>query len=65
MAGICGMDCHVQLEERVPDVSELHRTNGNVLLDKLMGATVHSYPEGEDEAAERTQDPAKWASYCR
>ena len=50
MAGICGMDCHVQLEERVPDVSELHRTNGNVLLDRLMGATVHSYPEGEDEA---------------
>jgi D-cysteine desulfhydrase/L-cysteate sulfo-lyase len=50
MAGICGMACHVQLEERVPNVSDLHRSNGNVLLDKLTGANVHSYPEGEDEA---------------
>lgn len=45
-----GMACHIQLEERVPDVSALHRTNGNVLLDNLLGATLHSYPEGEDEA---------------
>ena len=45
-----GMDCHVQLEERVPGVSALHRTNGNVLLDRLLGATLHSYPDGEDEA---------------
>lgn len=45
-----GMACHIQLEERVPAISVLHRTNGNVLLDKLLGATMHSYPEGEDEA---------------
>ena len=45
-----GMECHIQLEERVPDISALHRTNGNVLLDRLLGATLHSYPEGEDEA---------------
>ncbi|AXI46496.1 D-cysteine desulfhydrase family protein [Sulfitobacter sp. SK012] len=45
-----GMECHIQLEERVPDISHLHRTNGNVLLDRLLGATLHSYPEGEDEA---------------
>lgn len=45
-----GMDCHIQLEERVPDVSTLHRTNGNVFLDKLLGATLHSYPTGEDES---------------
>ena len=45
-----GMGCHIQLEERVPDVSDLHRRNGNVLLDQLLGATLHSYPEGEDEA---------------
>lgn len=45
-----GMSCHIQLEERVPGVSDLHRTNGNVLLSKLLGATLHSYPEGEDEA---------------
>lgn len=45
-----GMECHIQLEERVPDVTSLHRTNGNVLLDQLLGATLYSYPEGEDEA---------------
>ncbi len=44
-----GMACHIQLEERVPDISALHRTNGNVLLDRLLGATLHSYSEGEDE----------------
>ncbi|MGI9521973.1 MAG: D-cysteine desulfhydrase family protein [Hyphomicrobiaceae bacterium] len=45
-----GMACHVQLEERVPDPSGTYRVSGNVLLDRLMGATVHSYPEGENEA---------------
>lgn len=46
----CGMECHIQLEERVPDVDSLYRTSGNVLLDKLLGATLHSYPVGEDES---------------
>ena len=50
MAARLGLECHVQLEERVPDVSELYRENGNVLLDRLVGAVLHSYPEGEDEA---------------
>ena len=45
-----GMACHIQLEERVPDPSDIYRSSGNVLLDKLMGATIYSYPEGEDEA---------------
>lgn len=45
-----GMECHIQLEDRVPDASALYQSNGNVLLDKLFGATFHSYPEGEDEA---------------
>jgi D-cysteine desulfhydrase family pyridoxal phosphate-dependent enzyme len=44
-----GMECHIQLEERVSDTDELYRTSGNVLLDRLMGAKIHSYPEGEDE----------------
>ncbi|MGD2294423.1 MAG: D-cysteine desulfhydrase family protein [Candidatus Aminicenantes bacterium] len=44
-----GMFCHIQLEERVPDVDELYRKSGNVLLDRLLGAELHSYPEGEDE----------------
>lgn len=50
MARQLGMDCHIQLEERVPDVTDLHRTNGNVFLNRLLGATLHSYPDGEDEA---------------
>ena len=45
-----GMACHVQLEERVPDPSATYRVSGNVLLDRLMGATIHSFPEGENEA---------------
>ncbi len=50
MAAKFGMGCHIQLEERVAGVSELYRSNGNVLLDQLLGATLHSFPEGEDEA---------------
>ena len=45
MAARLGLDCHVQLEERVSSVSDLYRESGNVLLDKLVGATLHSYPE--------------------
>ncbi|MBM3733526.1 MAG: D-cysteine desulfhydrase family protein [Acidimicrobiia bacterium] len=45
-----GMQCHIQLEERVAEVDELYRNSGNVLLDRLMGATLHAYPAGEDEA---------------
>ena len=44
-----GMDCHVQLEERVPGKDGEYRTSGNVLLDRMLGATIHSYPDGEDE----------------
>ena len=49
MARRLGLDIHIQLEERVPDMGDLYRENGNVLLDRLFGATLHSYPEGEDE----------------
>ena len=51
MARRLGLDIHIQLEERVPDKGDLYRENGNVLLDRLFGATLHSYPEGEDEAS--------------
>ncbi len=51
LAGRFSMDCHIQLEERVADVSALYRDNGNVLLDRLIGASLHSFPEGENEAA--------------
>ena len=45
-----GMDCHVQLEERVPGQGDPYHSSGNVLLDDLLGATRYSYPVGEDEA---------------
>ena len=45
-----GMNCHVQLEERVATTDPGYHKSGNVFLDKLFGATLHSYPDGEDEA---------------
>ena len=44
-----GMDIHIQLEERVAKDDDRYRESGNVLLDKMLGATLHSYPDGEDE----------------
>jgi D-cysteine desulfhydrase/L-cysteate sulfo-lyase len=44
------MDCHIQLEERVARTDPLYRGSGNVLLDRVLGATIHAYPDGEDEA---------------
>ncbi len=45
-----GLDCHIQLERRVDRDDPCYRNSGNVLLDRLLGATLHSYPTGEDEA---------------
>jgi D-cysteine desulfhydrase family pyridoxal phosphate-dependent enzyme len=47
----CGMDCHIQLEDRVPHNDATYLGSGNVLLDHLLGATIHEFSEGEDEAA--------------
>ena len=46
-----GMDCHIQHEERVAKPGPAYRESGNGLLEKVLGATLHSYPSGEDEAA--------------
>lgn len=45
-----GMQCHVQLEHRVADVDATYEHSGNVLLNHMLGATLHYYPEGEDES---------------
>ncbi|MEM9059958.1 MAG: D-cysteine desulfhydrase family protein [Pseudomonadota bacterium] len=45
-----GMACHIQQEERVATNDPLYRESGNVLVEKLMGAALHSFPAGEDEA---------------
>ena len=46
-----GMEAHVQLEERVEGNGELYRTSGNLLLNRVLGATLHTFPRSEDEAA--------------
>lgn len=44
-----GLRCVVQLEDRVKDMPSEYHHSGNVLLDHLLGAEVHTFPEGEDE----------------
>jgi len=45
-----GMTCHIQLEERVATDDPRCWESGNVIIDKLLGATLHSYSQGEDES---------------
>lgn len=47
-----GMKCHVLLERRVPDRDATYEETGNVLLDKLFGATYEFRPTGLDMNAE-------------
>lgn len=45
-----GMDVEVQLEHRVDREQVEYHRSGNPYLIRLMGARIHYYPEGEDEA---------------
>ncbi len=45
-----GMAAHVQLEDRVPGMGADYARSGNVLLLDILGAKIHTYPHGEDEA---------------
>lgn len=45
-----GLDCHIQLEDRVKGMGDDYHRSGNVLLNHIHGAFIHHYPEGEDEA---------------
>lgn len=52
-----GLDCHAQLEHRTPKDDPAYTSSGNVLLDRMLGATLHHFPVGEDEAgADRALD---------
>lgn len=49
------MKCHIQLEDRVDSESRHYHNNGNVLLDRLLGATLHYFArEGDEVAADRS-----------
>lgn len=45
-----GLECHVQLESRVANNSAAYNNSGNVLLDQMLGAHIHFFPDGENEA---------------
>ena len=44
-----GMECHVQHEDRVPTNDPIYKNSGNVLISKILGAILTTYPDGEDE----------------
>ncbi|MGI9480291.1 MAG: pyridoxal-phosphate dependent enzyme [Hyphomicrobiaceae bacterium] len=46
-----GLAAEVQLEDRVAGTDALQQHSGNVLLNEMVGAVVHHFPEGENEAA--------------
>lgn len=46
-----GLGCEVQLEDRVRDMPPEYRLSGSPLINRIYGANIHTYPEGEDETA--------------
>ena len=53
-----GLDMHIQLEDRVEPADDVYYRSGNVLLDRLLGATLHAFPasDGEKGADEKGAD---------
>jgi L-cysteate sulfo-lyase len=51
-AAKCGLECVLIFEHRIEDASELYLQSGNVLLDKLFGATIRNVRKGTDMPAE-------------
>ncbi|MCY4033396.1 MAG: D-cysteine desulfhydrase [Hyphomicrobiales bacterium] len=47
-----GMDCHILLEDRAGYDAANYRGNGNVLLDRLHGASIEMFPGGHDMVAQ-------------
>jgi L-cysteate sulfo-lyase len=52
IAARLGLDCHLLLEDRTGSNDENYNFNGNVLIDRLHGATVSKRPGGADMQAE-------------
>lgn len=49
-AAKAGLPCHLVLDHAVPIATEIYRDNGNLLLDRVLGATVHLCAAGETRA---------------
>ncbi|MBS7809356.1 D-cysteate sulfo-lyase [Roseococcus pinisoli] len=47
-----GLECHILLEDRTGYADEAYNQSGNVLLDKLHGASITRHPGGTDMQAE-------------
>jgi D-cysteine desulfhydrase family pyridoxal phosphate-dependent enzyme len=50
-AARAGLACHLVLNHTVPITTEIYRNNGNLLLDRLLGAVIHRCEAGETRAA--------------
>ncbi|MEZ5830719.1 MAG: D-cysteine desulfhydrase [Dongiaceae bacterium] len=46
-AAKAGLKCHLVLDHQVPIATAIYRENGNMLLDRVLGATVHLCAPGE------------------
>src|SRR5688500_9081915 len=42
--------CHLVLDHQVPIMTSLYRENGNLLLDRVLGATIHLCEAGQTRA---------------
>ncbi|MFN9481171.1 MAG: D-cysteine desulfhydrase [Betaproteobacteria bacterium] len=51
IAAKLGMDCEILLEDRTQISAAEYRESGNVLLDRLLGASPHHFPGGTDMEA--------------
>ena len=49
-AAKAGLKCHLVLNRNVPIETAIYRENGNLLLDRVLGATVHVCAPGEARA---------------
>lgn len=46
-----GLNCEVQLEDRVKNMPAGQEQKGNALLDRILGVKIHRFPVGEEENA--------------
>jgi L-cysteate sulfo-lyase len=49
-AAKAGLACHLVLNQNVPIETAIYRENGNLLLDRVLGATVHVCAPGQSRA---------------